>query len=363
MLQQIHRLAGDLTPAERAALICDEATLSKAARRLLLKPAMAPEAPEAPSEEWGWSRTALERFSSRTALTWVDASVRPAYARSVTYASLVACASKVTDLIRRLDDETPASSPIALCLDNGLSFVTCMLGALWAGHSFMPVAIDPQVIQMQMLGMLAQMHVKILFCAPELAPAVKAVVARCAHPVHVCVLDDDEVLFPAMARHCMALARSQYVVARSQYGAYSDAPVLPALPRARCHERVCTFHTSGTTGTPKPIHNSHAEWAAFVRSAAAAYHMTADSRIFVATSHIFDPSAGLTFAALALGASACLAPWTHTLTELRASIELTRATHACSTPSVWELYELGCLTPPPTCRAPQPTTTRSTPPP
>ena len=281
MLQQIHRLAGDLTPAERAALICDEATLSKAARRLLLKPAMAPEAPEAPSEEWGWSRTALERFSSRTALTWVDASVRPAYARSVTYASLVACASKVTDLIRRLDDETPASSPIALCLDNGLSFVTCMLGALWAGHSFMPVAIDPQVIQMhadclppsinpqvihlgtgacmdpalhacahygalspqviqmQMLGMLAQMHVKILFCAPELAPAVQAVVARCAHPVHVCVLDDDEVLFPAKARHCMALARSLY-------GAYSDAPMLNALPRARCHERVCTFHTSGT---------------------------------------------------------------------------------------------------------------------
>ena len=187
---------------------------------------MAPEAPEAPSEEWGWSRTALERFSSRTALTWVDASVRPANARSVTYASLVACASKVTDLIRRLDDETPASSPIALCLDNGLSFVTCMLGALWAGHSFMPVAIDPQVIQMQMLGMLAQMHVKILFCAPELAPAVQAVVARCAHPVHVCVLDDDEVLFPAKARHCMALARSLY-------GAYSDAPVLPALPRAR----------------------------------------------------------------------------------------------------------------------------------
>jgi acyl-CoA synthetase (AMP-forming)/AMP-acid ligase II len=216
----------------------------------------------------------------------------------------------VTDLIRRLDDETPASSPIALCLDNGLSFVTCMLGALWAGHSFMPVAIDPQVIQMQMLGMLAQMHVKILFCAPELAPAVQAVVARCAHPVHVCVLDDDEVLFPAKARHCMALARSLY-------GAYSDAPVLPALPRARCHERVCTFHTSGTTGTPKPIHNSHAEWAAFVRAAAAAYHMTADSRVFVATSHIFDPSAGLTFAALALGASACLAPWAHTLTELR----------------------------------------------
>jgi len=308
--------------------------LSKAARRLLLKPAMAPEAPEVPSEEWGWSRTALERFSARTALTWVDASVRPANARSVTYASLVACASKVTDLIRRLDDETPASSPIALCLDNGLSFVTCMLGALWAGHSFMPVAIDPQVIQMQMLGMLAQMHVKILFCAPELVPAVQAVVARCAHPVHVCVLDDDEVLFPAKARHCMALARSLY-------GAYSDAPVLPALPRARCHERVCTFHTSGTTGTPKPIHNSHAEWAAFVRAAAAAYHMTADSRVFVATSHIFDPSAGLTFAALALGASACLAPWAHTLTELRASIELTHATHACSTPSVWELYELG----------------------
>ena len=40
------------------------------------------------------------------------------------------------------------------------------------------------------------------------------------------------------------------------------------------------------------------------------------------------------------GATVCLAPWSFTLRHLRRSVELTRATHACSTPSVWALYDL-----------------------
>ena len=290
------------------------------------------------SEEWGWSRGALERFGSRTAITWVDAAATPARAVSASYQTLVGCASSVAVLISRLAPpilpsdraDAAAASPIGLCLDNGLCFVTCMLGALWSGHPFLPLAIDLEAIRMQMHGLLE--HVKLLFCAPELAAAVEAIVARCAHRVVVCLIDDDDLLHPRTARHCMAPAPPS---------AQPPPPPWAARPIARSHERVCTFHTSGTTGKPKPVHSSHAEWAAFVKAAAVAYHLVADSRVFVATSHIFDPSAGLTFAALALGASVCLSRWAHTLRALSAAVELTRATHACSTPSVWELYDVG----------------------
>ena len=174
--------------------------------------------------------------------------------------------------------------------------------------------------------------VKLVFCLPSLVTAVKAVAAQCSHHVDVLAIDDAELTNPVAARFCMATPSSGDGVA-------DDHHALSAATDTS-HRRFCTFHTSGTTGAPKPVHSSHAEFAAFSFAAAAPYRLTADSRIFVATSHIFDPSAGMIFAAWAAGATVCLAPFQRTLQDLRTFVELTRATHACSTPSVWALYDL-----------------------
>ena len=186
--------------------------------------------------------------------------------------------------------------------------------------------LDQPSAQPRLSEMLDLSDIEVCFCSPQRAAEVSKVLDACHRSIAILIIEDAELTCPTTARYCMVGAIATEV-----------APSTAAPPPCR---RVCTFHTSGTTGTPKPIHSTPAQWAAFVTAAAQPYHLTAASRVLVATSAIFDPSAGLTFAALAIGAAVCLAPWPFTLQHLRLSVELTRATHACSTPSVWALFDL-----------------------
>ena len=266
-------------------------------------------------EFWPWARDALLRFADATALVYVDCDASTAGTRSVTYAELIEMADHISRLVPGRE------TGVGLCLDNSLAAVACQLGVLWGGSHFVP--LDQPSAQPRLRDMIDGSSIELIFCAPHLVEEVTTVVNACCRRSGIAVrsIDDHELI--------------RLMTARMHEGDDASA----ATPRL-CRERICTFHTSGTTGTPKPIHSTPEQWGAFVVAAAKPYHLTATSRVFVATSAIFDPSAGLTFAALAIGAAVCLAPWSFTLQHLRRAIELTRATHACSTPSVWALYDL-----------------------
>ena len=207
----------------------------------------------------------------------------------------------------------------------------CQLGVLWAGHHFVPLAIDAASISLQARGLLEAGPISLVLCAPSLVDALEAVARRCAHRVSVRAVDDSVQAFRGGGGDGV-----EGLPTASAAEAWGSA-------RRSGRRRFCTFHTSGTTGTPKAVHSSYAEFAAFATAAAPPYRLTRDSAVLVATSHVFDPSAGMTFAAWAAGAAVCLVPWKYLLQHLRQSVELTCATHACSTPSVWALYDDGAI--------------------
>lgn len=332
----------------------------ESSKRLASHEALQPDTARA-HDELPWVPAALDRFRERTALVWLDGS--EGAANSISYGTMISMAHRVVAAIQRaLGADGGVSSPtgVGLCLDHGLCIAICQLATLWAGHSFVPLATEsvskqalsadipsadgastdapstnaPTPHQQHALAMLQ--GVSLLFCAPQLVDGIQKLLGRCDHPVSVLVIDELELTAPSTARLCTA------GIERSWPEAATPPPMTP-VESASAHassRRFCTFYTSGTTGHPKPVHSSCAEFAAFASAAAAPYHLTADSRIFVATSHIFDPSPGMAFAAWAVGAAVCLAPWQQTLHRLRASVERTRATHACSTPSVWALYDV-----------------------
>ena len=260
-----------------------------------------------------WSRDSLEKFRDATAVVYVDTEARTSKCK--TYGEVIDLASAVADLIKRIHKRPRG---VGLCMDNGLCMAVAQLGTLWAESHFVPLpigALDSPAVGLEVQAMLED--VDLILCAPDLVGKIEALAAGLAHRVSTCAIDD------------AALAHLP-----------SDAPIVGHDRNDASTKRFCTHFTSGTTGPPKPVHSSHAEFGAFATAAAAPYLLTPSSRVFVATSHIFDPSAGMIFASWAAGAAVCLAPWRHTLAHLRASIELTRATHVCSTPAVWALYDL-----------------------
>ena len=183
---------------------------------------------------------------------------------------------------------SPAESGVGLCLDNGLAMVACQLGALWAGHHFVPLALDLPAIQLHMRELLERSNIRLVFCPPSLTATVRAVAERCGHQVTVHTIDDNELTDSATARYCMKAVGSAADRHCSEAVGTRSA-LAPSLPG----HRFCTFHTSGTTGAPKPVHSTYAEFEAFVRASSTPYRLSSTSRVFVATSAVFDPSAGV----------------------------------------------------------------------
>ena len=211
-----------------------------------------------------------------------------------------------------------------------------------------------------------QSEIVLVLCAPSLLVSVERIVAAVNNSnnagasssevggvrsaIVVRSIDEAELLrcagtgpAPAAAAAATAAAAasptSQFDRNACTAAAAAAAAAVAAARAASANDRLCTFHTSGTTGDPKAVHSSCTEFNAFVTAAAVPYHLNAASRVFVGNNTIFDPSAGLTFAALAVGATVCLAPWQCTLQHPGLCIELTQATHVCSTPAVWALHD------------------------
>lgn len=260
-----------------------------------------------------WARSALEHFRDRTAIVHI---IQPATPASVTYGELIRMACRAAAMISRAVGHQPTG--IGLCLDNGVCIAVMQIAVVWAGCHFVPVSIDLAGPGVGAYLEVVLEDVALLITNGSLVPELTALCGDC---VSILCIDEEALSTDAGSLPECSTREDPTVAADSR-------------------RRFCTFYTSGTTGRPKPVHSTQGEFAAFCHAAAAPYRITAASRIFVATSHIFDPSAGMCFAAWAAGAAVCLAPFQPTLRRLREYVELTCATHACSTPSVWALYTI-----------------------
>ena len=132
----------------------------------------------------------------------------------------------------------------------------------------------------------------LVICAPPTAAAVVAAFERCSRHAALVTIDEADLLELAIADGVSAIADGASAIA-DRSSAIADGAVdlgegasAVADGATGGRQRFCTFHTSGTTAAPKPVHTSYAEFAAFVVAAAAPYRLTSVSRVFIATSPI-----------------------------------------------------------------------------
>jgi acyl-CoA synthetase (AMP-forming)/AMP-acid ligase II len=138
--------------------------------------------------------------------------------------------------------------------------------------------------------------------------------------------------------------------------------------RALISEDFCLFfqrcshliYTSGTSGQPKGVICEHRGLVNYMHAKARAHHLIPHaqapaggdgpegrevrdkreggvSRVLVTAAATWDPSLGDIFSTLGGGAVVCLAPRAALLTNFAQVLEVSRATHVCTTPALWDL--------------------------
>jgi acyl-CoA synthetase (AMP-forming)/AMP-acid ligase II len=94
------------------------------------------------------------------------------------------------------------------------------------------------------------------------------------------------------------------------------------------------FFTSGSTGRPKGCISTHNCLVSYCQGKNQCHRITADSVVFVASPHTFDPSFGDMFATWTTGGIVACATKHATFTTLGHCLSLTQATHVLTTPAL-----------------------------
>ncbi|KAI8844674.1 hypothetical protein BJ741DRAFT_589061 [Chytriomyces cf. hyalinus JEL632] len=100
------------------------------------------------------------------------------------------------------------------------------------------------------------------------------------------------------------------------------------------------YFTSGSTGRPKGCVVTLSALTSYCISAKPPPHrITASSTVFIASSHTFDPSLGDHLSSLATGCTIARADRALVTTSLSTCLDLTRATHVCTNPTLFDTVQ------------------------
>ncbi|KAJ3226088.1 hypothetical protein HDU81_007478 [Chytriomyces hyalinus] len=100
------------------------------------------------------------------------------------------------------------------------------------------------------------------------------------------------------------------------------------------------YFTSGSTGRPKGCVVTLSALSSYCISAKPpAHRITTSSTVFIASSHTFDPSLGDHLSSLATGCTIARADRALVTTSLSTCLDLTRATHVCTNPTLFETVQ------------------------
>jgi long-chain acyl-CoA synthetase len=219
--------------------------------------------------------------------------------RSVTWAQLDAMADRVATSLQR--DAVKPTGSIAICSSNSLEYAAVFIGALRAGVTVAPLAIQSSAAQLE--GMVADSGARHFFVdrgVPSFdTPAQRIFLDASGAP------SLEQWLAPAGARP-------------------RPVEILPGWP-------FNIIYSSGTTGTPKGIVQSHAmRWMHVAR--AENYGYGADSVTLIATSLCSNTTLVCFFPTIAKGGCVALAAPKFDAAAYVALAEKVRATHTMLVP-------------------------------
>lgn len=271
--------------------------------------------------EWVTTTTAAD---TTPALCWAH---RPADTINITYCELRQSVLHVVHALQAVKSWHGVSA-VAVLIDEGPALVTAMLATLVAGGTVVP--LDPRQPPARLKRMTEHADIAVVLATVAAPPqALDAVMEQGRTLLYL-----DIQLMPFCAR-----AGSQ-----DQQGLSAKATNRP--DRGQSESQVACeqipshiFFTSGTTGDPKGVVGTRDGLHCFALAQAERYGITVASRMFVASASTFDPALGDIVTAMAVGATLCLAPRDRMVAELAACLQLTKATHVCSTPAIWLTME------------------------
>jgi acyl-coenzyme A synthetase/AMP-(fatty) acid ligase/rubrerythrin len=194
-----------------------------------------------------------------------------------------------------------AGDRVAIKLPDGIDWVVCFLGTIWAGG--VAVAVNPQIPAGEWNYILDEAGFNVIVAANA---------------------DDtpqpwkDRVILVADGRHAVAQA----------------TPVEPRMVDEDTPAFWC--HSSGTSGKPKAVVHKHSFAREIERIARERVGISADDRLF-ATSRLFFsyPQTNSLFSGLKIGATVILDPQWPTAASVAATVEQTRPTVLLSVPSLY----------------------------
>ncbi len=129
----------------------------------------------------------------------------------------------------------------------------------------------------------------------------------------------------------------------------ASRPTPPPMQRPRPAAAAVShvFFTSGSTGKPKGCLATHAALLSYCQAKNTAHDVDANSVVFVASPHTFDPSLGDFFATWVAGGTAACAPRADTFAALGRCLVASKCTHCLTTPALLGTMPAG---PPPGLR-------------
>ena len=218
---------------------------------------------------------------------------------SLTYAELDGLSSRLANHLQELD--VGPEKVVPFCFEKGLCAVVSMIAILKAGGVCCP--LDASHPRSRLLQIIRKTRATLVVTSASLLSLFSDIDAA--------VVD---VSLPFL----------------------SDLTTLgqPRTSRVRPNNAAFLMYSSGSTGMPKGIVQTHAAFCTSVRDHGVGMRLTSTSRVLQFASYIFDVAAGDIFAALMRGATVCVPSNRARLDGLAGAIRDLNATHACLTPTV-----------------------------
>jgi len=294
-----------------------------------------------------------------------------------TYADIEAMASALALELRALGaaDRDEDEPKVGMLVEEGVGLVVCELAVLKAGAAFVP--LDPTWPSDRLGFILRDCHARVVLLPRAAAPALRKKL-QAAGLVHAgdsnhtmgaaANLPDADAGADAHAvlaleweamlekkRGCMggfsgAAAGDDGEVGGRGGGRPGPVGRLPPARGAKTRGQRCShlIYTSGTSGQPKGVICEHRGLVNYMHAKARAHELIPParggaggegtvSRVLVTAAATWDPSLGDIFSTLGAGAVVCLAPRAALLANLAQVLQVSRATHVCTTPALWDL--------------------------
>ena len=249
-----------------------------------------------------------------------DAADQPV-TREVNYAQLGALSRSAAERLR-LHGDIRAGDHVGLAVAEGIEMVVQQLGIWRCGAAFVP--LDTALLPTQRLRYLIQdAHICAVVVARPDASRLRSLLGPLLPGVRV--VEVDTIAAAELAASVTSFAEDPH-----NNGSCDD---VTAVGRQISH----LAYTSGSNGEPKGVVCEHRALLAYCAANAAAHGISAArrSRVLLAAAPSFDPSIGEAYTSILAGATLVLAPRAAITSQLGAVIRLGRATHVCTTPSLW----------------------------